>query len=206
MRSVTSFSSSHMLYWRFRQIGSVAVILSLIGGCAALAYAAWLEPLSRADAALAAADPDEAVAAYTEADARFRRVPLLQRVLADDHARAVHNQLALLYESGDYDGVITKSEGAPPGATPRFWAGCALFALASREEKPEVRLVLLSRAEGEFKQALEASPDDWDAKFNYEVTARLVEELRKTPTTEPDTLMHLLRPQQKQPKAVRKRG
>lgn len=192
--------------WRLRQLTTLALVLALLIGSVAIAYAWWSRPLLDAEAALAAADHDAALAAYAAAEARFRRIPLAQQILPHDYARAVYNQLAVLHQIGDYDAVIAKAENAPAGALPRFWTGSALFSLASAEEKPEARLVLLSRAEGEFKAALEASPDDWDTKFNYEVTARLAEELRKKPSSEPDSFMHLLRPQQKQPRPVRKRG
>jgi hypothetical protein len=195
-----------MFLWRLKHVAALSAVLALLVGGASLAYARWSGPLLEADAALAAKDTDRALAAYTRVEQRFRWLPLAQRILPHDFARAVYNQLALLYGSGDYDAVIAKAETAPSGAAPRFWTGCAFFSLASTAEKPEVRLVWLTRAEGEFRQALEASPDDWDAKYNYEVTARLAEQLRKKPTVEPETLMQLLRPQQKQPRAVRKTG
>jgi hypothetical protein len=195
-----------MLLWRLRNLAALTLVLALLIGCTALAYAWWCRPLLAADSALAAGDIDGALAAYARAESRFRRLTVTQYLLADDYARAIHNQLALLHETAQYEAVIAKGENAPLDASPRFWTGCALFSLAAAESKPEVRLVWLSRAESEFKQALEASPDDWDAKYNYEVTSRLVEQLRKQPADEPDTLMQLLRPQQRGPRAVRKRG
>lgn len=185
---------------------SAAVVMALLAGTGALAYALWSKPLLDAEEALAAGHRELALAAYGRAEDRFKRFPVAQRLLPRDYALSVSNQLALLYGSGDHDGVLAKAEAAPPRAAPRFWAGSSLFALASAEARPDVRVVLLSRAQAEFKQALEQSPDDWDTKYNYEVTGRLVEALRKKPVEEPDTLMQLVRPQQKQPKAVRKRG
>lgn len=189
-----------------KHLKSVAVVVAVMAGTAALAYALWSKPLLDAEVALAAGNRDAALAAYARAEERFKRFPVAQRVLPRDYALSVSNQLALLYRSGNHDAVIAKAEEAPPRAAPRFWAGSALFALASAEAKSDVRVVLLSRAQAEFKQALEQSPDDWDTKYNYEVTGKLVEALRKKPVDEPDTLMQLVRPQQKQPKAVRKRG
>ena len=189
-----------------KHLKSVAVLVAVMAGSAALAYALWSKPLRDAEVALAAGNRDAALAHYVRAEERFKRFPIAQRLLPREYALSVSNQLALLYRSGDHDAVIAKAEEAPPRATPRFWAGSALFALASAEAKSDVRVVLLSRAQAEFKQALEQSPDDWDTKYNYEVTGKLVAALRKKPEVEPDTLMQLVRPQQKQPKAVRKRG
>jgi hypothetical protein len=196
----------NMLLWRLKHLTITALVLALLGGGLAVAYARWSRPSLDAETALAAGDYDGALAGYAAAEARFRRLPLAQHLLPGDYARAVYNQLALLHEIGDYDGVIAKAETAPVGAMPRFWTGTALFSLASGDARPETRLVWLSRAESEFKAALEAAPDEWDTKFNYEVTALLVEELRKKPSSEPDSLMQLLQSKQKQPRVVRKRG
>ena len=195
-----------MLLWRLKNFITLTAVLALLVGCGTLAYARWSRPLLEGDAALDAGDTEQALAEYGEAEARFRWLPLTQQLFPDDYARAVHNQLVLFYESGEYDAVIAKADTAPAGATPRVWTGYALFSLADAETKPERRLVLLTRAAGEFKQALEAAPDDWDTKYNYEVTARLADQLRREPSSEPDTLMQLLRPTQKGPRAVRKRG
>ena len=195
-----------MLVSRFKDLTGVAAVFALLVGSGALAYATWSRPLLIGDAALTANDVEGALAAYARAEGRFRWLPIAQHILPRDYERAVYNQLALLYQRGDYDAVIAKGEAAPAGAAPRFWTGCALFSLAATEGKPEARLVWLTRAEGEFKQALEAAPDDWDAKYNYEITARVAAQLRTKPPEEAETLMQLLRPQQKQLKPVRKSG
>src|SRR5439155_27094197 len=77
------------------------------------------------------------------------------------------------------------------------WAGCAFFDKARAEENAEARLGWLSRAEEEFRRAVEAAPDDWDTTFNFELTTRLAAELRKQPKTPPNQLMQLLRPEPK---------
>ena len=68
---------------------------------------------------------------------------------------------------------------------------------ARAEKNPEARLGWLSRSEEEFRRAVEAAPDDWDTKFDYELTGRLAAELRKQPKNPPNQLMQLLRPQPK---------
>ena len=45
---------------------------------------------------------------------------------------------------------------------------------------------------------LELEPQNWDAIYNYELTKRLFEELRKKPKTPPKQLLELLRPQPKE--------
>ena len=68
---------------------------------------------------------------------------------------------------------------------------------ARAEEKPDLRLGWLTRAEEEFRRAVEATPDDWDTKYDFELVTKLAAELRRQPRTPPNQLMQLLRPQPK---------
>jgi hypothetical protein len=90
-----------------------------------------------------------------------------------------------------------RSTTSPSIAPVHFWAGSALFVKARDEEDPEIRLGWLGRAAEEFRKALELTPDDWDTKYNYELTSRLLDELRKQPKTPPKQMLQLLRPEPK---------
>ena len=104
-----------------------------------------------------------------------------------------HNHLLALYRLKRYDDtLISRSAGGGRGAA--LWAGCALFEKASVEEQPEARLGWFGRAEDEFRKAVETTPDDWDTKYDFELTTRLAAELRRQPNTPPRQLMQLLRP------------
>jgi hypothetical protein len=195
-----------MTFRRLRSVTTLALVFAVLLGLGVIAYARLARPLTEAEEALARDEPDRALAAYADAEARIKRFPFFERIFAKDYARATYNQMALLYRQGAYDAVLAKAESSPESASPRFWTGCALFSLAMAEETPEARLVGLSRAEEEFKRALDASPDDWDTKYNYEVTARLAAELRRQPKLEPDTLLQLLRPEPKQSQPTRRTG
>lgn len=175
----------------------VASLLAFAGGAALVAYGRWSRPMVVAADAVAHRDSARALSAYELSEARFRRFSPTQRMLGGDYARLTHNQLALLYQTGQYDAAIDKAEGAPPAAAPHFWAGCALFAKSRDEETAEGTLIWLSRAEEEFKRALERTPDDWDAKYNYELCARRAAALRREPKKTPSLLLPLLRPQPK---------
>jgi len=183
-------------------------MLALLAGLVLLVYARWTAPLLEAAEAAEVGDSTRALDAYQTATARFSDVPLAQQVLPDHFARAAHNQLALLYHAGEYDAVIEAADTAPPDASPHFWIGCAMFAKGELEEKPEARLEWLNRAKDEFKLALTAAPDDWDTKYNYELTTRLVTALRTKPKQVPPALMQLLRPSKEGPmrEPVKKTG
>lgn len=108
------------------------------------------------------------------------------------------NQLAAHYRLGALDTVIEKADGGPPTAASHFWTGAALFAKSRAEQNADARLSWLGRSTDEFKAVLELEPQNWDAIYNYELSKRLFEELRKKPKTPPKQLLELLRPQPKE--------
>jgi tetratricopeptide (TPR) repeat protein len=180
-----------------RSTGAAVMAIVLLAGVAALSYARWTRPIADADAALAAGRLDEALAQYAEAEARFDRYEAARQLFATEYSRVVGNQILVLYRLGRYDETIDKAARAPEAARPHFWAGSAFFQKGRAEAKPDMRLAWFSRAEEELRRALEASPADWDAKFDFELVTRLAAELRKEPTVPPNQLMQLLRPQPK---------
>jgi tetratricopeptide (TPR) repeat protein len=177
-----------------KSVGAALAVLALLAGVAMLAYAGWTRDLHRADEALAAGRLDEALTGYKATTLRFDRTPAARQMFNADYDRAVANHLWVLYRLKRYDEAIGLADRAPAAALPHFWSGCALFQKAVIEEKPDTRLGWFSRAEEEFRKAVEATPDDWDTKYDFELTSRLAAELRKQPKTPPRQLMQLLRP------------
>jgi tetratricopeptide (TPR) repeat protein len=174
-----------------------ATVLVLLAGGAALAYARWTDPVADGDRAIADGQLERALAAYLHAEARFNRIGAARQLFAADYDRVIGNQLWVLYRLERYDDAIEKADRAPEGAMPHVWSGCAFFAKARAEEKPDARLGWMSRAEEELRRAVEAAPDDWDTKYDFELVTRLAAELRKQPKTPPNQVMQLLRPQPK---------
>lgn len=185
---------------------AIVALVALLAGASALAYARWTRPIADADAALAAGQLDRALASYSIAETRFDRIPAARQLFGSEYQRVVSNELWTLYRLGRYDDTIDRAERAPDEALPHYWSGCAFFEKASAEEKPEARLGWLTRAEEELRKAVEASPDDWDTKYDFELTSRLAAELRKQPKTPPRQLMQLLRPPQPQGRPTRRVG
>ena len=179
----------------YRRVPAWLLLLIFMSGAALVAYGLWTRPLVAADRALADGRADAALAGYASAEQRFGRFRPIRRIFEADYSRALYNQLALLYQKGDFDKLLEKAAAAPPSASPHFWAGSALLSRALAERRPEVRLIWLGRAEEELKQALQFAPDDWDTKFNYELAARLAAGLRMKPLKTPDVQMQILRPQ-----------
>jgi hypothetical protein len=181
-------------------------LLVLLAGVLLVVYARWTRPLVDAELDLDAGDADAALQHYVVAEHRFGSSTATRELAAAEYARAVGNQLHLLYAAGRYDEVVEKAANAPAGAAPHFWAGSALLARALAEKTPESRLVWSSRAEEELKSALQAAPDDWDTKVNYELAARWSAELRRQPGKKTDAPMQILRPQPRQPGPTKKSG
>jgi tetratricopeptide (TPR) repeat protein len=149
------------------------MVLVLIAGVTVLAYAHWTKPISDADAQVAAGQLDSALANYASAETRFDHFPAAKQAFASEYNRVVANQLWLLYRLGRYDAVIDKAERAPEGADPHFWAGCALYQKSQAALKPQEKKQILSSAQQELHDALANSPEDWDAKYDFEMVARL---------------------------------
>jgi tetratricopeptide (TPR) repeat protein len=185
---------------------STIVVLLLATGVTLIGYARWTSALERADAAVADGRFAQAVDGYQIAEARFDAIPATKQLLPIEHTRAVGGHLLALYRLKRYDEVIDLAQKAPAAASPNFWSACAFFQKAIVEEAPEARLGWLSRAEEEFRKAIEASPDDWDTKFDFELTTRLASELRKQPNTPPKQMMQLLRPPTAGAKPPRRTG
>ena len=170
-----------------RSTAAAAMVLMLLAGSAAVAYAAWMRPAADGDAALADGRYEQALASYAAAETRFDRIAAAKELFADDYGHVMANRLWILH----------RLERAPESAAPHFWSGCAFFEKARAEEKPDMRLGWLTRAEEELRRAVEAAPDDWDTKYDFELVTKLAAELRKQPKTPPNQLMQLLRPQPK---------
>jgi tetratricopeptide (TPR) repeat protein len=176
---------------------ATVMIVLLLAGVAALAYVRSTRSITEADRALAAGQWETALAAYQGAERQFDRISALKPVVASDYNRVVGNELWLLYRLQRYDEAIEKAERAPEMASPHRWSGLALFAKSRAETNPQGQLGWLTRSEEELRRAVEAAPNDWDTKYDFELVTRLAAELRKQPKTPPNQLMQLLRPQPK---------
>jgi hypothetical protein len=172
-------------------IGATASVVLFAAGLAATAYGRWTQPIAQGDAASAAGAWDRAL----DAEARFDNLPALRQLAAADYQYSVRRQLWVLYHLDRVDDLIAKAERAPDEALPHYWSGLAFYAKARREVAPGQQLGWLTRAEDEFRSAVEADPADWDTKYDFELVTRLARELRKAPKTPPRELLQLLRPQ-----------
>jgi tetratricopeptide (TPR) repeat protein len=172
-----------------------AALLALALGTGLIWLATWLAPLTAADLAVRDGRLTDGLDAFRTAESRLSRVPALQQLAPGILGSVQANQVRLLYQMQRYDEAIEKAGDSTSVYGTHFWSGCAMFARASAEEQAQTRLEWFERAEAAFRSALEARPDDWDTKFNYELTHSLLNRLREQPETPRRLLFELIRPQ-----------
>ena len=179
----------------FRVPSSVFVgcLLLLIVGALCLGASWWLRPIAEAEQAMRDGAAERAVERYGAAQARFDRVPIAKSIFSGTYDLVIASELSLLYSLQRYDEVIEKAGAEEANAAAPFWEGCALFDKGLMEEKPEARIGWISEAHQEFRRALDLASNDWDTKFNYELTGKLIGGLQKQPQTPSQDMMKLLR-------------
>ncbi len=183
----------------------LAAVLLLIGGC--LLAVGWiLRPVTDAEQAVRDRRLVPALEGYIVAEKRLTSIPLARRVVPRVFEHLVDNELSLMYELKRYDDVIDKASIAGT-ASGSFWSGCALFSKADAEFLlPDKRATWFGQALEQFKRAVGASPADFDAKFNYELTRRVITILEDQPNDDEEKpkALKLLKPTAGQ--AVKKVG
>ena len=183
-----------------RGVFVVASVLLPVGGLL-LAANWWLRPVFEAEQAMSSGDAARAADAYASAQRRFDRIPFAKNVLSGVYRGVIANELPVLYSLRRYDEIIDAASAEEDNEAAPFWAGCALFDEALMAEKPEARAGLISQSHQEFRRALDLAPGDWDAKFNYELTGKLISGLQRQPQTTKEDMMKLLReaPREREP-------
>lgn len=167
-----------------------------MSGGALFALGQWIRPALEAEDAYRRGDFEAALTGFEETEARFDALPAVRRVLPSVYEPSVTNQLALLYRLKRADSVLDKSVTTVSAAPTHFWAACALFGKGLVDRDPDQRVTWITRAQQEFRSALELDPNNWDAKYNYELTTRLLIAQRQQPKAQPEELK-LLRPDPK---------
>jgi hypothetical protein len=174
---------------------SLLAVLAMVFGLALIAVEAWTRPFADAAAAAHSGKTEVALERYGAMEGRFESVAVAKQILPTLYQASIANQLQLDYIKKDFDKVIEKAALSPSTPAIHFWAGCALFEKARPDQKREDRVTWLNRAEDEFKKSLEGNPDDWDTKYNFELTRHMLNELRPDRLPPPDKIVPLLRPQ-----------
>lgn len=173
------------------------MLLMLVCGILLLSVWVWLRPVTQAEQAALDQDYPRALEYYAIAEARFGQFGIARQLLPATYAAVITNQLRILYRMDELDRLLEMAAAHSDDAGARFWSGSALFAKAVAQTEKEAQVAWLGRAREEFRSALQLVPDDWDTKYNYELTERLLAELRDKPSP-PEQILELLRPKPKE--------
>jgi len=177
-------------------------VLGLLTGALLIMAGRWFSPMVSAQQAMKDGRLQEALLEYRNAERRLAGSSIVRRLLPEVYDSAISSELAIMYSLKQYDEVIDKA-GASGSSAARFWAGCALFAKADVDISDKNRLNWMAQAQQEFRGAIDAEPDNFDARFNYELIARLIAGMKKDPTIERPKDLQMLVPSSAQaPKKV----
>ncbi len=162
-------------------VQAVIQLFILLVSLALLAYGAWWWKLEQGARAVAQGNWDAAAEIYASVEQPFTRLPWLTRAFPEHYSQVIFAQVALLYGQGRRDeaiGKIERSATAAPYLAERpeysFWSGNTLLRRALRKGDPEVAMKNLSGAGAHYRKGLEAAPDDWDLKYNYELVQHIL--------------------------------
>lgn len=169
----------------------------MLAGVILLVTSIWTGPVNDGRRMLAAGDLEQGLEQFSLAEQRFEGFGPAKQVLSDDYVAAVGNQFYILYQLGKFDELLEKAASSPVFSPVHFWTGCALFRRAGTETEVQAQIAWLERASEEFKQVLRLEPDNWDAKYNFELTRHIIASLRDEDEPPPQ-MLELLRPRPRQ--------
>jgi hypothetical protein len=204
---------------RWRQsiaVGIAALVIVGVSLCL-LSYARWVRGVADGSRALASGNFAGAEQAYTAAEKSARQPLLPFALLRPGYRMLVFNEARLLDKQQKYD-ELGRFLPAVAAHTPElandpeyhFWMGTVEYRRAiSQTDKQMVRAGIQQAADS-FRLALAASNGaDWDAKYNYELTSRLLAGMRDKNEDKPEKLnrggMKILREDPDHPKEQQQR-
>ena len=192
---LSSLPGSRLGQSRWARVGGIisAAVISLL----LLGYGLWLLQLERGARAVAQGELDSATALYTSAKWPFPSI--LARVFPDHYSRVVFPKIALLYNRGMTGDAVVELEQATaraPSLAERpefaFWSGNVLLRRALEATDSEIIIKHLYAAAAHYRKALEASPDDWDIKYNYELVQHVLAEQEQEKEKEQSKMKSIL--------------
>ena len=159
-----------------------AVIALLTLTFIGLTYGSLLRDMDRAAQDYNQGDPEAALKQYEKIEQRLRSLSALRIIPVTDRRNLILNQARLLYALGRYDDALECMDremeigGGTSNNDGKFLLlkGEIAFRKAHKNyresAKPDSRLLeeALHAAEDSLRDSLRFSPNDWDAKYNFE--------------------------------------
>jgi tetratricopeptide (TPR) repeat protein len=166
-----------------------------------LQYSAMLRDMDRARSLYAQGDLQTALGVYQRVEGRLRAHRAIRLIPAGDRQTLLLNQARLLYALNRYDDAIDQLQkedeisGIATDGRFHLLRGNIAFRRTLQDfRRPRTADMDTSRSAGDlnilregliqaednFRQALELSSNDWDAKYNYELVDGMLKALRET--------------------------
>jgi hypothetical protein len=162
------------------------VVLLLVTSAACLSYSHWVREVTRGNDALATGDLAGAQKHYDTAALRYASLPWGNRIASGVSRKLLFNRVRVLYATNRTDELarLLDAEAArrPEIAADseyQFWSGNLQFQRAIAQKEKQQLQNGLQQASESYRRAVAASPEDWDFKYDYELTVRLLDSLRK---------------------------
>jgi tetratricopeptide (TPR) repeat protein len=181
------------------KLPAVWLVLSMgvVCGLGLIVLSFWTAPYTDGQQALKQEMYKESLDYFEKAEGRFESLSLAKYFLPDTYHATLANQFYILYQLGDYDTLLEKAASSPLLAPIHYWTGCTLFRRAGQLSEPQEQIAWLEKASSEFLNVLKFEPENWDAKYNYELTNRLIDDLKDEKETPPQ-MLEILRPRPRQ--------
>ena len=191
--------------------GVALLVVSVVG----LVYGSLLRGIDLAAKSYEGGDMEGALRQYETIEQRLRSLGSLRLIPAADRRNLILSEARLLYALGRYDDAIERmqretdiSGKANDDGRFKLLQGEIAFRKAvityreASKKNPQALEEALRAAEEDFRDSLSKSPNDWDAKFNFEFVSRMRNQVNHSDQEQVNLLMKNVRVQEKQPEAI----
>ena len=200
-----------------QQFGKIfAAIVLLIVTVIGLSYGSLLRDMDQAAEEYSRGEADAALKRYDSIDQRLRSIGALRAIPVKDRRNLILNQTRLLYALGRYDDAQERMDreseiaGATGNNDGRFLLlkGEIAFRKAfknyreSTKKDPRLLEEALRAVEDNLRDSLRLSPNDWDAKYNFEYVNYIRNLMNQDQQGKIKILMENVRVKEMQPQAL----
>ena len=145
-------------------------------------YGLWLNRVAAAEAAFAESRYPEAQQRFLSAFSGWHLYLLPDALVAENQARVALNLIQIGYVLGQYQETLEfiqkDASMASLLSTPEYHFWTANLTMAWALETPDANIAeVLNRSREGYLRTLRQDPEYWDAKYNYELTQRMLHQM-----------------------------
>lgn len=175
-----------MRHRKARLAGLTGTLILLAASVGALEYARCARAVSEGSSALNAGDYNGAAVACRRAEDLVTHSFLPAVFLAENYRVVIFNEARIAWETKripELNGVLQRVTARSPGMANdpeyHFWSGLVDYSRAVSEPEKQAATMELQRSAESFRLAVAGSGGGmWDAKYDYEMVARMIAGVR----------------------------